>query len=566
MSFRVPGKSARQFHWIILLFILVASTIVLYPVSAASAAASSRVLSPSSLSQAITADATVAYVDLEGGFYGIIAEDGSRYVPKSLAKRFAYDGLGVTVKMVPARNQSDVQMWGLPVTIISIRERTMTTPAGQVPLVVYERTGGFAGFSDKMAVYPNGTVLLDQKGRIDRFTLEPALMEDLRSALEKSGFKRLKDRSLSTRPVADAFRYTTTYGGKTIITEDTAVPRQLEPVLELLGIIMNTPNGSAGHGPVDLTGTYLLNSMVSEKGRMSPVLEGTEVTLSISSDSITGKAGCNQYGGTVTRGSDGAVVFGPMYSTEMYCSRSGVMAQETRYLALLEKTTQFIPGDGLLSGYDASGSPTVVFERTGARTKPVLEGISGTTWNTDSVRSRTGKMVPLVAGSEITLMIAENGTVSGKAGCNLYGGSITVQEGGTVSLSPLVSTRMYCNSPDGVMDQESLYLGTFGKTTRLSVDNSVLTAFGPDGATLVTFTRKPDSEVFSLLGTVRYIDLEGGFYGIVGKNGSRYHPVNLGSLWKKDGLQVSATVRPDEGGMGIYMWGQEVEIITIARA
>lgn len=116
------------------------------------------------------------------------------------------------------------------------------------------------------------------------------------------------------------------------------------------------------------------------------------------------------------------------------------------------------------------------------------------------------------------------------------------------------------------MDQESLYLGTFGKTTRLIVENGLLTAFGQDGATLVTFTRQLDSRVFTLRGTVRYVDIEGGFYGIVGNDGTQFQPVNLGSEWKKDGLQVSVTARPGEDGMSIYMWGQQIEIITIARA
>jgi heat shock protein HslJ len=566
MSIRKPGKSARQFRLHFLFLVLLAGTAVFYPVASAPAEDSPGGASSSSLPQIITADATVVYVDLEGGFYGIIAADGSRYVPKTLAKRFSSDGQAVIVKMVPSRNQSDIQMWGVPVTIISIRERTTTVPAGTAPLVVFERTGGFAGVSDRMSVYPNATVLLEQKGRSDRFTLEPGLMEDLRSALEKSGFKRLRNRYLSTRPVADTFRYSITYGGKTILTEDTAVPRQLEPVIELLGIIMNTPNGSSGQGTQDLSGTYVLQSMMSEKGLMIPVINGTAVSLSISSDGITGKAGCNQYGGTVTLGPDGAVVFGPIYSTEMYCTGSAVMAQESRYLGLLEKTTRFVTGDGQISGYDVSGYQTLKFTRTGDGIKPVLEGISGTVWNVDSVRGRAGKMVTPVAGSEITLLIEENGTVSGRAGCNLYGGALTIRKDGTVSLSPLVSTLMYCSSPEGVMDQESLYLGTFGKTTRLSVENGLLTAFGQDGATLVTFTRQLDSRVFTFRGTVRYVDIEGGFHGIVGNDGTQYQPVNLGSEWKKDGLQVSVTARPGEDGMSIYMWGQQIEIITIARA
>ena len=63
---------------------------------------------------------TVRYVELEGGFYGIIADDSTRFLPDSLARSFRQDGLRVRFR---ARLREDVmtaQMWGTPVAIIDI--------------------------------------------------------------------------------------------------------------------------------------------------------------------------------------------------------------------------------------------------------------------------------------------------------------------------------------------------------------------------------------------------------------------------------------------------------------
>ncbi|HAK59117.1 MAG TPA: hypothetical protein DCO77_01870, partial [Nitrospiraceae bacterium] len=43
-------------------------------------------------------------------------------------------------------------------------------------------------------------------------------------------------------------------------------------------------------------------------------------------------------------------------------------------------------------------------------------------------------------------------------------------------------------------------------------------------------------------GTIRYISLEGGFYGIAGDDGKKYLPLHLTQEFKADGLRV--TFRP----------------------
>lgn len=66
-------------------------------------------------------------------------------------------------------------------------------------------------------------------------------------------------------------------------------------------------------------------------------------------------------------------------------------------------------------------------------------------------------------------------------------------------------------------------------------------------------------------GTIRYMDFEGGFYGIVADGGEHYDPVNLPAGYKKDGLRVRFQVKEKKGVVGIHMWGKIVEIVRIEK-
>jgi len=64
------------------------------------------------------------------------------------------------------------------------------------------------------------------------------------------------------------------------------------------------------------------------------------------------------------------------------------------------------------------------------------------------------------------------------------------------------------------------------------------------------------------VGTIRYISLEGGFFGIETEKGERYLPLNLPEKFKKDGLKVWFKAKPKKGTT-IQMWGKPVEILEI---
>jgi hypothetical protein len=80
----------------------------------------------------------------------------------------------------------------------------------------------------------------------------------------------------------------------------------------------------------------------------------------------------------------------------------------------------------------------------------------------------------------------------------------------------------------------------------------------------------PDSQAGAtalqvVTGTIRFIDAEGGFYGIVTDDGKKLDPVNLPQEFRKDGLRISARVEPLQDRVSMRMWGTPVRIIEFKR-
>lgn len=71
------------------------------------------------------------------------------------------------------------------------------------------------------------------------------------------------------------------------------------------------------------------------------------------------------------------------------------------------------------------------------------------------------------------------------------------------------------------------------------------------------------SDEFQILGTVTFKDLEGGFYAIESFDGKKYDPINLPESFRKDGLKVKVTARPQRDVMSFRMYGEIIEIISI---
>lgn len=75
-------------------------------------------------------------------------------------------------------------------------------------------------------------------------------------------------------------------------------------------------------------------------------------------------------------------------------------------------------------------------------------------------------------------------------------------------------------------------------------------------------SQKPD---ISMKGTVTFIPVEGGTYGIVADDGKEYSPLNLDQAYQQENLRVEFEANISKQQISIYMWGTAIEIIKIKK-
>jgi len=74
---------------------------------------------------------------------------------------------------------------------------------------------------------------------------------------------------------------------------------------------------------------------------------------------------------------------------------------------------------------------------------------------------------------------------------------------------------------------------------------------------------RPDRFV-DIIGNVVFVELEGGFFGIIDDDGRHYEPINLPEEFEIDGLRIKFSGRPTPG-YSIYMWGMSIGISVICE-
>jgi len=72
-----------------------------------------------------------------------------------------------------------------------------------------------------------------------------------------------------------------------------------------------------------------------------------------------------------------------------------------------------------------------------------------------------------------------------------------------------------------------------------------------------------DNELIYGTGTVIYLKIEGGFYGILSDDDQHYDPINLPLEYQKEGLRISFIAKQRSDLLSFHMWGKIIELISI---
>jgi hypothetical protein len=107
-------------------------------------------------------------------------------------------------------------------------------------LIEYHRTGGVAGLDDRLVIDESYKATLTRKTKSYDFVLTRDLGDRLVQQLVQADFARLKVEYIPANTCCDLIEYAITYKGHTVRTMDTAVPAQLQPVLDSLNEIIQS--------------------------------------------------------------------------------------------------------------------------------------------------------------------------------------------------------------------------------------------------------------------------------------------------------------------------------------
>jgi heat shock protein HslJ len=144
--------------------------------------------------------------------------------------------------------------------------------------------------------------------------------------------------------------------------------------------------------------------------------------------------------------------------------------------------------------------PPATTPPTPAPTTPVVTTVQPSlpllgTWTLISALGGMGTTNAL-PGTTITATFASDGTVSGSAGCNNYVASYQSRMN-TLTIGSLAMTKMTCNSPTGIMNQEKIFITNLQAAATFTITGDTLAVSDANGKTLLTFRK--EGEVMSPL-------------------------------------------------------------------
>ena len=221
------------------------------------------------------------------------------------------------------------------------------------------------------------------------------------------------------------------------------------------------------------------NWILSDSTDLGVSLDGVTVSARFADGTVAGTSGCNSYTGPYELDGEDLTIGPEIASTQMACEDPQASVEQA-YLAALAEVSSFSIAEEQLTLKNGDGDAVLVFDASvGA------EAIVGS-WTVTSYYS--GDAIRSVAGdATLTADFADDGTLSGNAGCNNYNGPYEI-DGDTISIGPLAGTKMACTSEE-LSKQEADFLAALELATSFLVTGDRLDLLR-DGGTIAATLQK----------------------------------------------------------------------------
>lgn len=220
--------------------------------------------------------------------------------------------------------------------------------------------------------------------------------------------------------------------------------------------------------------------LLTELGGEAP-LPDTNITAEFDDEGrVSGNAGCNNYSTSYEVDGD-QIAFGEVVGSTMMLCPDPVMVQEVVYLEALKNSATYEIVDDELALLDANGDALARFEA-------ISQGLEGTNWDVIAYNNGKEAVVSVIIGTDITANFGEDSQLTGNAGCNEYTASYET-ENDNITIVVGALTRKYCESPEGVMEQEQGYLAALETAATYKIEGMTMQMRTADGAMVANFNR-----------------------------------------------------------------------------
>jgi heat shock protein HslJ len=204
------------------------------------------------------------------------------------------------------------------------------------------------------------------------------------------------------------------------------------------------------------------------------VMEDTRMTVNFGIERYAGNGGCNWFLGVYSVEGVSMRFMTPA-QTRIYCEPDELMQQEATFMSSLWNIIEYRMDGEKLLGY-TTGDQLLL---TLVPADPVA--FEGTTW-TLAFQDYGNGASPFIPETEVTAVF-NAGELSGSGGCNTYSTTYTL-DGQAFDAAEVVSTRMACEEPEGVMDQETRFLQNLQDATKLIQTGSLLQLVNAEDETI----------------------------------------------------------------------------------
>lgn len=126
-----------------------------------------------------------------------------------------------------------------------------------------------------------------------------------------------------------------------------------------------------------------------------------------------------------------------------------------------------------------------------------ISQLTASAWQLVQYQNKDGGATPVLAGTEITAVFGEDGSLVGSAGCNSYTANYKT-EGEAIAIGAVAATEKACAAPEGVMEQESSYITALSLVLSWHVEGDSLVLGDGSGNQLLTYQTVAESAEASL--------------------------------------------------------------------